>query len=141
MGVGGHEKVEEGGGDTRSLGDARSGEAFGRGVVVVATARYPPLEVSREPSQGVVAEVGVVEGGDELCVVDHVESFRQVDCHGGGSLRFGLVEALSRLSRKRQQGGGAGVPCLEAMLGWREREGVEFGEKEALEDLSCWTGD
>ena len=50
LGVGGHEKVEEGGGDTRSLGDARSGEAFGGGVVVVATARYPPFEVGRKPS-------------------------------------------------------------------------------------------
>ena len=33
------------------------------------------------------------------------------------------------------------MTCPEAMLGWREREGVEFGEKEALEDLGCRTKD
>ena len=33
------------------------------------------------------------------------------------------------------------MSCPEAMLGWRERKGVEFGEKEALEDLGCRTKD
>ena len=33
------------------------------------------------------------------------------------------------------------MSCPEAMLGWRERKGVEFGEKEALEDLGCGTKD
>ena len=46
-----------------------------------------------------MTEVSVVEGGDEFCMVDHVKSFRQVDCHGGGSIRLGFVEAMCHLSR------------------------------------------
>ena len=100
LGVGGHIEIEEGRGDTRTLGDACSGVEFWRSVVVVSTARYPTLEVCREPSQGVVAEVGVDECRDEFCMVDHVESFRQVYSHGGGSLWLGFVEALCYLCRK-----------------------------------------
>ena len=63
LGVGGNKKVEKDGGDARALRDTRPSEALPRGSAVVATARHTPLEVGGEPTQGVVAEVGGVEGG------------------------------------------------------------------------------
>ena len=71
-----------------------------------------------------MVEVGGAEGGDEFGVVDHVESFRQVDGHSGGAFRFGLVEASSHLGNQGQQVSGAGVASTETVLSGGEREGV-----------------
>ena len=57
-------------------------------------------------------------------MVDHVESFRQVNCHGGGAVWLRFVEALCNLRDEWQQGGGSGPGRPEAMLDGGEGEGV-----------------
>lgn len=76
LGVGGDKEVEEDGGDARALGNARSGVVLVGGGVVVPAASHTTFEVCGQPPESVVGEVGGVKGGEEFCVVDHIESFR-----------------------------------------------------------------
>ena len=64
--VGGDEEIKEDRGDAGALGNTRSGVELRRGDIVVSAVGHSTTEVGGQPAYGVVSELGIDEGLDEL---------------------------------------------------------------------------